>query len=202
MHILLVASASTASLSACWPSFRTGGHTAGIVLALGDDEALREAVRQHAPALVIAPMLTHAIPEDVWRAHTCLIVHPGPPATAPVLARPDAAGRRRQLGRHRARSRGEMDAGDVWAWSPLKVPPQAGKSDLYRGEVPMPPSTRCCWPSSASPRALQAEAAEGGDLAAGWRPFMKQAERRMTGPRRPRIGAAAPACGRFAAWRA
>src|SRR5690242_18768889 len=39
---------------------------------------MRAAVRRHGPDLVIAPMLTAAIPADIWSAWPCFIVHPGP----------------------------------------------------------------------------------------------------------------------------
>ena len=35
------------------------------------------AVEEHAPELIIAPMLKVAIPKIIWARHTCLIVHPG-----------------------------------------------------------------------------------------------------------------------------
>ena len=35
------------------------------------------AVAEHAPDLIIAPMLKVAIPEAIWSQHKCLIVHPG-----------------------------------------------------------------------------------------------------------------------------
>ncbi|RIX76418.1 hydrogenase maturation protein [Acidovorax cavernicola] len=181
MHILLVASAFNSLTQRVLTELQDRGHTAGVVLALGDDEALREAVRQHAPALIVAPMLTTAIPEDIWRAHTCLIVHPGPPGDRG----PSSLDWTLQAG---AESWGvtvleavaEMDAGDVWAWSPLKVPPLAGKSDLYRGEVA----------DAAVDAVLQAverfgsgrykpKRQKAADLAAGWRPFLKQAQRRI-----------------------
>jgi len=37
-----------------------------------------EAVERYSPELIVAPMLKRAIPEDIWREHVCIIVHPGP----------------------------------------------------------------------------------------------------------------------------
>lgn len=181
MHILLFASAFNSLTQRVLAELQDRGHSVGVALALGNDDALRDAVRRHAPQLIVAPMLTSAIPEDIWRAHTCLIVHPGPPGDRG----PSSLDWTLQQG---AESWGvtvleavaEMDAGDVWAWSPLKVPPLAGKSDLYRGEVA----------DAAVDAVLQAVArfASGkykpkrqkpADLAAGWRPFLKQAQRRI-----------------------
>ena len=42
-----------------------------------NDATTEEAVRLYQPALIIAPFLKRAIPETVWRNHTCFIVHPG-----------------------------------------------------------------------------------------------------------------------------
>lgn len=181
MHILLVASAFNSLTQRVLAELQDRGHTAGIVLALGDDEALREAVRQHAPALVVAPMLTTAIPEDVWRAHTCLIVHPGPPGDrGPSSLDRTLQGGVDSWGVTVLEAVAEMDAGDVWAWSPLKVPPQVGKSDLYRGEVADAAVDAVLLAverfASGTYKPKRQKAA---DLAAGWRPFMKQAERRI-----------------------
>lgn len=181
MHILLVASAFNSLTQRVLTELQDHGHTVGVELALGNDDALREAVRRHAPGLIVAPMLTTAIPEDVWRAHTCLIVHPGPPGDRG----PSSLDWALQAG---AQSWGvtvleavaEMDAGDVWAWSPLKVPPLAGKSDLYRGEVADAAvdavllAVERFASGKHKPQKQQPE-----DLAAGWRPFMKQARRRI-----------------------
>src|SRR5690606_17041740 len=79
MHILLIASAFNSLTQRVFTALQDQGHQVGVTLDLGDDDALRAAVRRHAPALIIAPMLTRAIPQDIWSAHTCLIVHPGPP---------------------------------------------------------------------------------------------------------------------------
>lgn len=181
MHILLVASAFNSLTQRVLAELQDRGHTVGVELALGNDDALREAVRTHAPRLIVAPMLTTAIPEDIWRAHTCLIVHPGPPGDRG----PSSLDRTLREG---VESWGvtvlaavaEMDAGDVWAWSPLKVPPLAGKSDLYRGEVADAAIDAVLLAverfASGTYKPKRQKAA---DLAAGWRPFLKQAERRI-----------------------
>ena len=70
MHILLVASAFNSLTQRVLAELQDRGHTVGVTLALGNDDALRDAVQRHAPQLIVAPMLTTAIPEDVWAAHT------------------------------------------------------------------------------------------------------------------------------------
>ena len=102
----------------------------------GADDAVREAVHRHAPELIVAPMLKTALPEDVWSAHTCLIVHPGPPGDRGPSSLDWAV----ENGAARwavtvLQADAEMDAGDIWATVPFDVPADAGKSDIYRNEA-------------------------------------------------------------------
>ena len=39
---------------------------------------MRDGVRRCDPDLIVAPMLTTAIPADIWSTRPCFIVHPGP----------------------------------------------------------------------------------------------------------------------------
>lgn len=77
MHILLVASAFNSLTQRVHVELRDHGHTVAVELAL-PERPLAEAVRRHAPDLVLAPMLRTAIPREVWAAYPCFIVHPGP----------------------------------------------------------------------------------------------------------------------------
>ena len=80
-------------------------------------------------------MLTTAIPEDVWRSHTCLIVHPGPPGDRGPSSLDWAVQQGAPAwGVTVLEAVAEMDAGDVWASGPFPVS-EVGKSELYRGEV-------------------------------------------------------------------
>ena len=181
MHILLVASAFNSLTQRVLAELQDRGHTVGVELALGNDDALRDAVRRHAPELIVAPMLTTAIPEDIWSAHICLIIHPGPPGDrGPSSLDWTLRDGAESWGVTVLAAVAEMDAGDVWAWSPLKVPPLAGKSDLYRGEVADAAVDAVLLAverfASGTYKPKRQKAA---DLAAGWRPFLKQAERRI-----------------------
>ncbi|MGW7719983.1 enoyl-CoA hydratase-related protein [Streptomyces chartreusis] len=134
MQILLVASAFNSLTQRVHAELRDRGHKVAVELAL-PDRSLAEAVRRHAPQLVVAPMLRTAIPEEVWSAHTCLIVHPGPlgdrgPSSLDWAIHEGAE----RWGVTVLQATAEMDAGDVWASVPCRVPAVA-KSDLYRGEV-------------------------------------------------------------------
>ncbi|WP_441248066.1 enoyl-CoA hydratase-related protein [Kitasatospora sp. McL0602] len=134
MRILLVASAFNSLTQRVFAELREHGHTLAVHLH-GEDDPLRAAVRAFAPELVVAPMLRTALPRDVWSAHTCLIVHPGPlgdrgPSSLDWAIH-DGAGR---WGVTVLQAGEVMDGGDVWATAHLTVPP-VGKSDLYRNEV-------------------------------------------------------------------
>ncbi|MEV5282848.1 hydrogenase maturation protein [Streptomyces sp. NPDC051993] len=134
MHILLIASAFNSLAQRAHAELREHGHTVAVEIAR-DDESLRAAVRHHEPDLLVAPMLKSAIPEDVWSAHTCLIVHPGPIGDRGPSSLDWAI--HEQAGRWGAtvlQADAEMDAGDVWATETFAVTP-VGKSDLYRNEV-------------------------------------------------------------------
>lgn len=135
MDILLVASAFNSLTQRVFAELGGRGHTVRVELALGE-EPLREAVRRTSPDLVIAPMLKTAIPADIWSAHVCLIVHPGPvgdrgPSSLDWAVHTGAA----EWGVTVLQAAAEMDGGDVWASARCDVPAAIGKSDLYRNEV-------------------------------------------------------------------
>ncbi|NDZ82033.1 hydrogenase maturation protein [Streptomyces sp. SID10853] len=139
MHILLVASAFNSLTQRVHAELREHGHTVAVAVALPDpalhDTALREAVRRHRPELIIAPLLKTAVPQDIWTAHTCLIVHPGPvgdrgPSSLDWAIHEGVT----RWGVTVLQADAVMDAGDVWATAECPVP-DVGKSDLYRNEI-------------------------------------------------------------------
>lgn len=135
VDILLVASAFNSLSQRIYAELSDRGHRVDAVLATHGDEAVRAAVREVRPELVIAPMLKTAIPEDVWRGTTCLIVHPGPPGDrGPSSLDWAIADGAQRWGVTVLQAEAAMDAGDIWAAVPFAVPP-VGKSDLYRNEV-------------------------------------------------------------------
>lgn len=77
MRILLLASAYNSLTQRVHTKLADRGHDVPVELALSD-EVMRAAAHRHRPDLVIAPMLTKAIPADIWSAWPCFIVHPGP----------------------------------------------------------------------------------------------------------------------------
>ncbi|MCD9874557.1 hydrogenase maturation protein [Streptomyces guryensis] len=135
MDILLVASAFNSLSQRVYAELSDEGHRVDVVLASHGTEAIRTAVHETRPELIIAPMLKTALPEDVWREHTCLIVHPGPPGDrGPSSLDWAIAEGASHWGVTVLQAEAVMDAGDVWATEPFPVPP-VGKSDLYRNEA-------------------------------------------------------------------
>ncbi|MCX4825550.1 hydrogenase maturation protein [Streptomyces sp. NBC_01142] len=134
MHILLVASAFNSLTQRVHAELRDRGHSVAVELAL-DGTSIGDAVRRHEPDLVVAPMLKTAIPREVWAAHTCLVVHPGPVGDRGPSSLDWAIHERAtRWGVTVLQANADMDAGDVWASVACPVPPVA-KSDLYRNEV-------------------------------------------------------------------
>jgi putative two-component system protein, hydrogenase maturation factor HypX/HoxX len=134
MRILLVASAYNSMTQRVHVELADRGHDVSVELALSD-EVMREGVRRWNPDLVIAPMLTTAIPEDIWSARPCFIVHPGPMGdrgpSSLDWAIMDGAER---WGVTVLQANAEMDAGDIWASAGFPIP-ACSKSSLYRTEV-------------------------------------------------------------------
>ncbi|WP_086562136.1 enoyl-CoA hydratase-related protein [Streptomyces africanus] len=135
MDILLVASAFNSLTQRVYAELSDHGHHVDVVLASHGPDAVRAAVREVRPELIVAPMLKSALPEDVWQEHTCLIVHPGPPGDrGPSSLDWAIAEETPEWGVTVLQAEAAMDAGDIWADGAFPVPP-AGKSDVYRGEL-------------------------------------------------------------------
>ncbi|MGP7997738.1 MAG: hydrogenase maturation protein [Streptosporangiaceae bacterium] len=134
MRILLVSSAYNSMTQRVHVELADRGHWVSVELALSD-EVMRDAVRRVNPDLVIAPMLTTAIPADIWSARPCFIVHPGPRGdrgpSSLDWAIMSGTGR---WGVTVLQANAEMDAGDIWSTVEFPVP-RCSKSSLYRTEV-------------------------------------------------------------------
>ncbi len=110
------------------------GHEISIEFDI-NDATTEQAVILFQPALIIAPFLKRAIPETVWRKHTCFIVHPGiigdrgPSALDWAIMH-----QRREWGVTILQANGAMDAGDIWAAETFPMQLQK-KSSLYRKQV-------------------------------------------------------------------
>ena len=134
MRILLIASAYNSMTQRVHAELADRGHEVSVELALGD-EVMYEGVRLYDPDLVIAPMLTTAIPAEIWSARPCFIVHPGPrgdrgPSSLDWAIMGDAG----RWGVTVLQANAEMDAGDIWASVEFTMP-RCSKSSVYRTEV-------------------------------------------------------------------
>ncbi|HJY65557.1 MAG TPA: formyltransferase family protein, partial [Streptosporangiaceae bacterium] len=134
MRILLIASAYNSMTQRVHAELADREHDVSVELALGD-EVMRDAVHRFDPDLVIAPMLTTAIPADIWSAVPCLIVHPGPvgdrgPSSLDWAIMTGAL----RWGVTVLQANAEMDAGDIWASAEFAMP-DCSKSSVYRTEV-------------------------------------------------------------------
>lgn len=134
MRILLLSHSFNSLTQRLHVELRARGHEISLELDI-NDAVTREAISLFQPSLVIAPFLKRAIPEDVWQAVTCLVVHPGPPGdrgpSALDWAILDGVA---EWGVTVLQAEADMDAGPVWAWRTF--PMRAGtKNRLYRNEL-------------------------------------------------------------------
>jgi putative two-component system hydrogenase maturation factor HypX/HoxX len=110
------------------------GHQVSVEFDISDTVTL-EAVALFRPHLVVAPYLRRAIPEAVWGATPCLIVHPGPPGDRGPSALDWAVQESlSSWGVTVLQAEAGMDAGPVWGHAEFLMRP-AAKSSLYRFEV-------------------------------------------------------------------
>ena len=134
MRILLVASAYNSMTQRMHAELADRGHEVSVELALGD-EVLRDGVRRFDPDLVLAPMLTTAIPADIWSTRPCFIVHPGPVGDrGPSSLDWAIMGGAERWGVTVLQANAEMDGGDIWASAEFTMP-GCSKSSVYRTEV-------------------------------------------------------------------
>lgn len=110
------------------------GHVLSVELDIAD-AVTEEAVALFRPDLVLAPFLKRRIPEPVWRALPCFVVHPGPPGDrGPAALDWAIVEGQREWGVTVLQADGDFDAGPVWgaATFPLRA---ASKGAIYRREV-------------------------------------------------------------------
>ena len=134
LKILLLTHSFNCLAQRLWVELTQRGHELSVEFDINDAVTM-EAVDLFRPDLILAPFLKRAIPEAIWRKHTCLVVHPGiigdrgPSALDWAIMRGH-----RQWGVTVLQANAEMDAGDIWAAEtfPMRF---TRKSDLYRREV-------------------------------------------------------------------
>jgi putative two-component system hydrogenase maturation factor HypX/HoxX len=136
MRILFITTAHNSLSQRLAVELSGRGHTIALSIGATPEGMLRD-VAHSQPELIIAPMLKTAIPEQVWREHLCLIVHPGITGDRG----PSSLDWAISLGEERwgvtvLQAEAEMDAGPIWAAETFDMPREpATKSGLYRAEV-------------------------------------------------------------------
>ena len=134
MRILLLCHAFNSLTQRLFVELNEQSHEVSVEFDI-NDETSQQAVQLFEPDLVLAPYLKRAIPESIWKHHTCLIVHPGiigdrgPSALDwAVMKNLD------EWGVTVLQANEEMDAGDIWA-SVVFPMRKTTKASLYRNEI-------------------------------------------------------------------
>lgn len=134
MRILLLSHSFNSLTQRLHGELARRGHVVSVELDIADS-VTEEAVALFRPDVLVAPFLKRRIPESVWRALPCLVVHPGVPGDRGPSALDRAVLRgEAEWGVTVLQADGEFDAGPVRAWRgcPMR---EAAKGSLYRHEV-------------------------------------------------------------------
>ena len=175
MRILLLTHSFNSLAQRLYLELAARGHELSVEFDINDATTV-EAVALFAPDLVLAPYLKRAIPDSVWRATPCFIVHPGPPGDRGPSALDWAILRGEpRWGVTVLQANAELDGGPVWASAAFPMRP-AAKSSLYRNEVTEAAVTAVL---EALERFQSGEAPAYDRGGNGWQPLMRQADRRI-----------------------
>jgi len=107
-----------------------------IYIELADnDERIKERVFSLDPEIVICPMLRTRIPEEVWRAYVCIIVHPGIKGDrGPSSLDWAIVEGQKEWGTTLMQATEKFDGGNIWSSNTFEMRP-GSKSSIYRDEV-------------------------------------------------------------------
>ncbi len=136
MRIMLLCSAFNGLTQRVWIELRAAGHVVMLQLA-GDDDALREAMAESRPDLVICPFLRERVPAEVWNACPTIVIHPGPEGDRGPSSLDWAIMDAEPVwGVTALQAVQELDAGPIWASRTFALNPDVPrKSTLYNGPV-------------------------------------------------------------------
>lgn len=134
MRILLLSSAYNSLTQHAHIELKSLGHQLGVAVGTTGD-AMREAVRQFEPDLILCPMLAQVIPRDIWEYHTCIVLHPGIAGDrGPNSLDWAILNEEKEWGVTAVQAAEHVDSGPIWATYEFKMR-AASKSSLYRDEV-------------------------------------------------------------------
>jgi putative two-component system hydrogenase maturation factor HypX/HoxX len=134
MRILFLTHAFNGLAQRLFVELTQAGHEVAIEFDV-NDAVTAEAVALAKPELVVAPFLKRAIPQSLWSAIPCLVVHPGVPGDRGPSALDWAILEgEREWGVTVLQAERDMDAGPVWAHAGFAMR-RGPKSSLYRREV-------------------------------------------------------------------
>ena len=134
MRILLLCHAFNSLTQRLFVELHEQGHEVSVEFDV-NDQTSEQAVSLFQPELILAPYLKRAIPESIWRNHTCLIIHPGIIGDRGPSALDWAIlNNVNEWGVTILQADAEMDAGDIWGSVTFPMR-QCSKASLYRNEV-------------------------------------------------------------------
>ena len=136
MRILLLCSSYNGLTQRVWTELREDGHSVDVRLS-HDEAAIRRAVADTRPELVLCPFLKDRVPEDVWRGHRVVVIHPGPLGDRGPSSIDWAITDAEPLwGVTALQAVEEMDAGPIWGHRTFPMPAEPPrKSAVYNGPV-------------------------------------------------------------------
>jgi putative two-component system hydrogenase maturation factor HypX/HoxX len=136
VRILLLCSSFNGLTQRVWTDLRADGHQVASRTAESDD-AMRSAVADVDPHVIICPFLKERIPDDVWASRPTVVLHPGPEGDrGPSSLDWAISDAEPEWGVTALAAIGEMDAGPIWGTRTFALPTDPPrKSALYAGPV-------------------------------------------------------------------
>jgi putative two-component system protein, hydrogenase maturation factor HypX/HoxX len=134
VHVLVMASAVNSLTQRILVDLKDAGYNLSLS-AVADQLEMHSAFEQAKPDLIVAPYLKKAIPEAIWSACPCLVLHPavrggrGPSSLDWAILDGEL-----DWGVTVLQANAKLDGGDIWAHRDFAMR-TASKSALYRHEV-------------------------------------------------------------------
>jgi putative two-component system hydrogenase maturation factor HypX/HoxX len=143
MRILLISTMFNGFTQRVFTDLVSMTHEVTVELA-ANPSVMREAVALFKPDIIICPFLKQAVPEDIWKTHLTIIMHPGIKGDrGPSSIDWAIMENRAEWGMTALEADADMDAGDVWATHNFELP-LAPKSYIYRTHITEAGMTSVC----------------------------------------------------------